>query len=950
MGGGYESHLRKAFDAKCRRDGHTLLMLYGAPLNSPHLLGKADNAIFSTLRPESFDAVIAASSSLTGYSGPEQLARLLDGLRPAALCSLGVALPGTPSLLIDNRTGMEAAVQHLVQHHGCKRPLFLAGPGKNPDSQERLEAYRNVLRENGLSDDPELLVCGNFLYDQARAAIDSLLARGVPFDGVIAANDPMAVGAIDALRRRGRRVPSDIPVTGFDDLLLARLGAPRLTTVAQPFEQLAELAVDTVVAQLTGRSVPERVMLPTRLVCRQSCGCNEEPYSSRSPAAGRGVDKGSAGGDERVEFMRRRLQDLGRTRPTEAVTARLLNALVATLSGQPAAFRGEVGRLLDEIGDQDDRHQILQDAITGLRHELDHLGDIEIERAFYDGLSLIALSSFRTQIEQRIGVDDNYFRLRTIGGDTSVAFDLSSLRQALSKSLLAAGIRTIFLSCAPSSTATDLVPLVCMVDGDEVTTSEANLPAWRLLPSAALHLEQRRTFLVFPMALGAHLLGVAAIDYVDGIDTFAPFRSEITLVLRSIHLNQDLVRESMLRERSVQERLATTKRMEALSVLAGGVAHDLNNALGPLVVLPELILDDLDSLPVPAHELIDIKADVENIRSASLRAAQTIKDLLTLGRQGRTARQNLDLGSLVRSCLVDRSLLFADQGVARVKIRTDLWPHELPVLGAESQLARAVTNLVRNAVEATVGRGEVTVTTSQVEITAPTGSYENIPPNQYALLSVADEGCGIREPDLSRLFEPFYTTKPAGERSGSGLGLAIVHGVVKEHQGFIDVRSEPDRGTTFALYLPLVLKQEQSLEPRTPPPRGHARLLVVDDEPVQLRTCQRVLTRLGYQVQTLQSGLEAYELFRAAAPTGRSPFDLVILDMVLGERIDGLELFEMIQRLFPSQRAIVVSGHAPTARAEQAMNKGLPWLTKPYAVDALALIVEQALAGGSRHR
>jgi signal transduction histidine kinase/ActR/RegA family two-component response regulator len=447
------------------------------------------------------------------------------------------------------------------------------------------------------------------------------------------------------------------------------------------------------------------------------------------------------------------------------------------------------------------------------------------------------------------------------------------------------------------------------------------------------------------MALGSHLLGVAAIDYLDGIDTFAPFRSEITLVLRSIHLSQDLVQETMLRERSVQERLATTQRMEALSVLAGGVAHDLNNALGPLVVLPELILDDLGRLQVSSHELDDLRADVENIRCASLRAAQTIKDLLTLGRQGRTARQSLDLGSVVNSCLAESSLRFANESKLSASMLTELCPDVLPVMGAESQLARAVANLIRNAVEATANHGQVTVATSRIEVTAPTGTYENIPPGSYALLSVSDDGCGIQAENLSRLFEPFFTTKPAGERSGSGLGLAIVHGVVKEHEGYIDVRSVPGRGTTFALYFPLAPVHEQAPEPRTPLPRGHAKILVVDDEPVQLRTCRRVLVRLGYQVETAQSGLAAYDLFCKTAPSGKSPFELVILDMVLGEKLDGLQIFEMIQRLFPVQRAIMASGHAPNERAEQAMRKGLPWLTKPYSVDTLARTVEQALGG-----
>jgi len=950
MGGGYESHIRKAFDTKCRRDGHTLLILYGAPLDSPHLLGKADNAIFNVLRPESFDGFIVSSSSLATFSSPERLTRLLDGLRPASLCGFGVALPGIPSLTIDNRTGMEAAVEHLIKHHGCRRPVFLSGPAKNADSQERFEGYQRVLRRSGLPFDPSLVVCANFLNDQARAVMDDLLRRGVPFDSVVAANDPMAIGAIESLHKRGRRVPGDIPVTGFDDLLLARLGSPRLTTVAQPFQQLADLAVDTVVAQIAGRPVPNCVVLPTHLVCRQSCGCNEDDRSSCSPVSVSSQREVGRGGDERVAALRQRLEPLMRARPGGDATSRLFDALIATVSGDPTAFRGEVGRLLEEIVEQDDLHQIVQDSITWLRDALAGLGDLEVERAFYDGLRLVALSSFRTQIQQRIGVDDTYFRLRTVGGETSLAFDLSSLKQALGKSIAAAGIRTIFLSCAPSSTARHLMPLVCLVDGIEVEPPEQSLPASRLVPPLALELEQRRTFLVFPMALGSQLLGVAAIDYLDGIDTFAPFRSEITLVLRSIHLHQDLVQETMLRERSVQERLATTKRMEALSVLAGGVAHDLNNALGPLVVLPDIILDELGRLRVPSHDLVDLRADVEDIRSASLRAAQTIKDLLTLGRQGRTARQSLDLGSVVKSCLAESALGFANEGRLHASMLTELSPDVLPVMGAESQLARAVANLIRNAVEATDDHGQVTVATSRIELTSPTGTYENIPPGRYALLSVSDDGCGIQKDNLSRLFEPFFTTKPAGERSGSGLGLAIVHGVVKEHKGYIDVTSAPGRGTTFALYFPLVRVYGQTPEPKTPLPHGHAKILVVDDEPVQLRTCRRVLARLGYEVETAPSGLVAYDLFSKAVPTGRSPFDLVILDMVLGEKLDGLQIFEMIQRLFPAQRAIMASGHAPNERAEQAMRKGLPWLTKPYEVDTLARTVEHALIGSLASR
>ncbi len=222
-----------------------------------------------------------------------------------------------------------------------------------------------------------------------------------------------------------------------------------------------------------------------------------------------------------------------------------------------------------------------------------------------------------------------------------------------------------------------------------------------------------------------------------------------------------------------------------------------------------------------------------------------------------------------------------------------------------------------------------------------------IPAGRYATLSVSDDGCGIGPQEVGRVFEPFFTKKRVNETSGSGLGLAIVHGVVKEHEGFIDVVSAPGLGTTISLYLPLVdgpARTERVLAA----PRGSARILIVDDEPIQLRTGRRVLTSLGYEVEVMESGLGAYELFSRAAASGQSPFDLVIMDMVMGEALDGLQIIEQIQRLFPAQKVIVASGHAPIERAELAVQKDLTWLGKPYGMETLANTVQKVLRDEGR--
>ena len=413
------------------------------------------------------------------------------------------------------------------------------------------------------------------------------------------------------------------------------------------------------------------------------------------------------------------------------------------------------------------------------------------------------------------------------------------------------------------------------------------------------------------------------------------------------------MRTTTLHERSVQERLATAERMASLSVLAGGVAHDLNNALGPLVTLPDVILTELDELK--AGTLTDdreLRLDVATIKSSALRAAQTIKDLMLLGRPGATAKQMIDLNEVVAGAMSPDSLRFLAPRAQNVRVQLELSVEPLVVHASEPHLMRAIGNLVRNGSEAIAGNGHIQVRTGAASLSVLLGLYEMIPPGEYATVVVADTGAGISAIDLSRIFEPFFSRKRLADSSGSGLGLAIVHGVVKEHGGFLDVVSKVGEGTTFTLYFPRAAGAP--ISERTAPitPGGSARILIVDDEPIQLQAARRVLRHLGYQVDTLQSGIEALARFTsehhrrtaggASVPPGiTSPYDLIIVDYALNERQNGLETFERIRALFPNQRGIMVSGHG---RAEhEGSGSTMPWLAKPYSAEALARVVKRSL-------
>src|SRR4051794_3414377 len=195
--GGYEAQLRDALHAKCREAGHHLLLVYGGPVEAPQPLDAADNAIYDLLRPGSVDGLIVVSSLLSTYCGPSGVARLIERFARATICSVGIELPGVPSLVLDNRPGMEAVVEHLVRDHGRRKLAFLAGTPENPEAKIRFDAYQAVLARHGIACDPALIAPGHFRTNSAKAAMEAILARGADIDAVVAANDEMATGAVD---------------------------------------------------------------------------------------------------------------------------------------------------------------------------------------------------------------------------------------------------------------------------------------------------------------------------------------------------------------------------------------------------------------------------------------------------------------------------------------------------------------------------------------------------------------------------------------------------------------------------------------------------------------------------------------------------------------------------------------------------------------------------------
>ncbi len=382
--------------------------------------------------------------------------------------------------------------------------------------------------------------------------------------------------------------------------------------------------------------------------------------------------------------------------------------------------------------------------------------------------------------------------------------------------------------------------------------------------------------------------------------------------------------------RSLQDKLDRAERMESLGILAGGVAHDLNNMLGPLVGYPELILSQL-----PAES--PVRRQVQRVGEAARNAADVIQDLLTLARRGRYELEPLNLNAVVRTYLDSPSFTRLSERCPGVKVDTKL-SDSLPfIAGSSVHLSKVIMNLIVNAFDAMQSGGTVLVETLKDNITRLRNGYSQIRAGDYVLLRVCDTGIGIAEEDKSRIFEPYYSKKRMGS-SGSGLGLSVVYGVVKDHKGYYDITSEVGKGTEFILYFPVCGEKPSTPVSKSNLKGGTETILVIDDSPEQRELATDVLSGLGYSVTATENGTQGIRYLQD------NQVDLVVIDMVMEPGLDGLDTYSEIVKLHPGQKAVIVSGFAATDRVEKAQKLGAgQYVRKPYTVGAIATAVRQEL-------
>ncbi|MDY6906393.1 MAG: ATP-binding protein [Thermodesulfobacteriota bacterium] len=373
-----------------------------------------------------------------------------------------------------------------------------------------------------------------------------------------------------------------------------------------------------------------------------------------------------------------------------------------------------------------------------------------------------------------------------------------------------------------------------------------------------------------------------------------------------------------------------SQKLESIGRLAGGVAHDLNNLLSPILGYGEMLLEDTDAED-PRRE------PMEEIILAGERARDLVRQLLAFSRKQVLSFRTIELNTLVTGF----------EKLLRRTVREDIHIHLTladslpPVKGDTGQIEQIIMNMAVNAQDAMPHGGMLTLETAMVELDRQYADrHEEVMPGPHVMLGISDTGIGMDEETRKHLFEPFFTTKPVGE--GTGLGLATVYGIVKQHKGHVWVYSEPGRGTTFKVYLPVAAgarMAEKDVTVEDAAFKGSETILLVEDNQQLRKLARALLMRRGYSVLTAANGKEALSILEDHA----APLDLLLTDVIMPD-MNGRELYFRAMEIYPELKVLYMSGYTDNVIAHHGvLDEGVQFIQKPFTVKALATKVREVL-------
>ena len=918
------------------QDGN-LLCFTGGYLHAPHDITSSGNIVYDMIDKNQLDGLIIWTSSLSSYVDHATIQSFCQRYRPLPMVSIGIVLDGIPSVILDSYQGMREALIHLISVHGRRRLVHIRGPLGHRDAEERFRAYVDVLKEFGLPYVSELVSPPYKWSDPgSEASIRQMLdRRRISFDAVASVHDGSAVQAMQVLQEQGIRVPEDVSIVGFDNTPLSRAVTPALTTLPWRMYERGRQAAKLMLAMLAGESVPDQVLLPTHLIVRQSCGCQDSMVAQARVESYQLAESttAAAGNASREACLAAIEQAIEEKERSQESIEQFLDAFLDELEGKASGiFLPTLEKILRQIVAIGGDISAWQMAVSALRRQLlpallnDRQSLIRAEDLWHQARVMIGDRARRARAFAEWQARQQTDRLRKISHGLATMTSVPDLMNVLEEELPRLGISSCYLALYEDATKpTEWCRLVLAYDENgriELEAEGRRIRSRELAMGRALPHDKPNRMLVTPLYFQNEQLGLILFAQRPVGDMYEVLRDEISATLKGVMLSEQnarLYQQALVAEKAAQAGRQSAERADQLkSSFLSMVSHELLTPLVLLVGLSEMMLRKSagDRLPLPEP----YRTDLARIHLSAQHLGNLVRDVLDLTRSqmGRLklTKKPLDLSETLQAVVLVGERMARDKGL--------VWEFEVPedpimVYGDPSRLQQVVLNLVTNAIKFTA-RGYVKL---QVE------TWDGA-----VTVSVSDTGPGVPQSEQEAIFDEFRQSGRTVARGygGLGIGLAICRQLVELHGGEIGVRSsgEEDGGSTFYFTLPISDEVVERASQRTP----SETVLLLTERASSGKRLQGYLAAEGFLVQLLFIDETPDWLTQVSS---LSPGAVVLDYQPASKR--GWQVLEMLKDNAITQDIPVLLYSLP--ESDTGAMLALDYMTKPMATPALTQALER---------
>lgn len=845
---GYLSAILDGINAAVEeQDVNLLCFTGGGLLGRPNIPFDSQRNILYEMSNSTNVSGLIIMGSVGTYVSNRELRKFHHKYQPLPTVSIGTPLENIFNVVVDNNKGLRDALFHLTDVHNYKRIAFIRGPENVPEAQIRYDIYKDVLSKRNLPLESDLVTQGNFAFDTGSEAIRVLLDdRKVGFDVVVAANDNMALGALEELQARGILVPYKVAVVGFDDIKQSRNSIPSLTTVRQPLFEMGKQAVEILLSQIADEIVSEQVVLPTELIVRRSCGCfNIADTERKEPAK---IDKGKSLKQTLITERETIFAELVQILPLSTSLAsewvgQILDSFFTDLKGESEdlflSTLDKVLRLLIKKEGDLNSGQMIISILHGymMSSRKDDNQTLQAERLLRKAQVFIGEEERKVWTQQIQRRERQNVELRTISQSLITTFDIEKLIEVIADSLPRLDIPSCYLVLYENPQAysypqptPEWSRLILAYDKKQRMILESNGRRFRshlLLPDGILAQNRRYTMIIAPLYFQDEQIGFILFERGQQAgDIYEILRGQISSALKGAlllkahkqaeekirqhrdqldelvqertveltraneYLHQEIAERERIEEALIEQqflKIALQKEQELSDLrnrYLSTIAHDFRTPLTSI----SLASNTLDKY---SNRLNVEKRQIEFDRIS--RAVNYLDKMLDeLGLIARAERGYLEFHPMLlnpRAIFTQMVNDFITSNEHNHEIILDV-SDEIDVYCLdEDMLNHILQNLLSNAIKYSPEGGKIILSLSKY--------HDNL------IIKITDEGIGIPEVDQAHLFKPFHRAQNVGVIKGSGIGLSIVKEMLTAHGGFVSYESTLGLGTTFTLTIPL---------------------------------------------------------------------------------------------------------------------------------------------------